>query len=593
MANKTMSPLALQSMLGDISQRRALAMALRARESGGGQMVSGRYVPNFGALGGAISRGIFGDPLEQLRQEEQDALGGYADELAGATQGMLEIDPMTAEAGDFARRTARAQVAGVPQDIVGNALKQRDSWNTLNRMLATLQEPPAGAVAGGGAQPAAGGGAAPGGSPVAPSPGIPAPAPQGGMARAFQQGGGITPLSNVSDGKLVMIAAALPEGMPLAKIAAAEMKSREMKMEQGGLITRGGRPVGIFKDGVFVNPNGQPEDVTGAIEAARAGSKAAAEADARASRVPIEVGQGDAKRMVFPSQMAGYGGGQGQQAPQKAQVPTAGGMRAEPGGMQIDPLVQARRDLEGAILKIDEGAPLGDVKLSLMQMKRALAGGGAPAPAPASGGGYPLGVSMGETEKASRKADIEVDAANRKEQRGVQIRKSADRYEEVTKAYQGAQDMKPIIANMRKLDTSGVMTGPPQEAWKAFANMANSAIPGANLDAKRLANSQTFDSEISRLVQGIAKNFPGAQSDRELQQLLNSLPSRMQSPEARAQLYSQIEARIAKIEAGYRDASKIYRERGDLIGWEPPTDAPAPRGGGAVLRFDAQGNPVK
>jgi hypothetical protein len=564
MANKTMSPLALQSMLGDISQRRALAMALRARESGGGQMVSGRYVPNFGALGGAISRGMFGDPLEQLRQEEQDALGGYADELAGATQGMLEIDPMTAEAGDFARRTARAQVAGVPQDIVGNALKQRDSWNTLNRMLATLQEPPAGAVAGGGAQPAAGGGAAPGGSPVAPSPGIPAPAPQGGMARAFQQGGGITPLSNVSDGKLVMIAAALPEGMPLAKIAAAEMKSREMKMEQGGLITRGGRPIGIFKDGVFVNPNGQPEDVTGAIEAARAGQKAAAEADARASRVPIEVKEGDRTRMVFPSQMAGYGGGQGQQAP-----------AAAPGGGRI---------------KVNfEGTP--DEIRKYVEIALRESGGGAPAQG--SGGGYPLGVSMGETEKASRKADIEVDAANRKEQRGVQIRKSADRYEEVTKAYQGAQDMKPIIANMRKLDTSGVMTGPPQEAWKAFANMANSAIPGANLDAKRLANSQTFDSEISRLVQGIAKNFPGAQSDRELQQLLNSLPSRMQTPEARAQLYSQIEARIAKIEAGYRDASKVYRERGDLIGWEPPTDAPAPRGGGDVLRFDAQGNPVK
>lgn len=577
MTNKTMSPLLLQSMLGDISQRRALAMALRARESGGGQMVSGRYVPNFGALGGAISRGLFGDPLEQLRQEEQGALTGYSDELAGATQGMLEIDPTTAEAGDFAQRTARSQVAGVSPELINKTLARRSEWNALSdfqRQIAQLIPD-----AGGGAQPAGGGGAVPGAL-TAGSGQAPAGMPQGqsqssGAGQLFEQGGGRTPLAGLTDAKLVMMAVALPKGHPMAALADAELKSRDVKGDAGGVITRGGRLIGIMRpDGVLIGPNGQPEDITGGIETARAASKAAAEADARASRTPVSIPHGDTTRMGFATELPGYGGGQPQQAPQRA--PQAGG--------------------SGKIKVNFEGTPE-EIRKYVEIALRESAGGGAPAPAPSGGsGGYPIGVGMGETEKARLKADINVDEANRKEQRGVQIKKSADRYEEVTKAYQGTQDMKPVLSQLRKLDASGVMTGPAQDAWRAFANVANSAIPGANLDSKRLANSQTFDSEISKMVQGIAKNFPGAQSDRELQQLLNSLPSRSQTAAARKELYDQIDARIAKIEAGYRDASKVYRERGDLIGWEPPTSgggAQQGASGGQVLRFDAQGNPIK
>jgi len=561
MAN-ILTPIELQSLLTDIGGRRALAMALRNREDGPGQMVSDRYVPNLRPVGGALARGLFGDPLDALRQEEQAGVQSYRDELAGATEGLIGADP-NMDDREFARRFARGQSAGVSPDVLQQSMKRHRPLAMFDAILAQLDQGPAAggrAPAVGGApaaQPPAGGPQGAGGMQMPPMPagraGGPSVQPQPGQqafAGAMAGGGSGTPLQNVSDGKLLTLGAMLPADDPAAKMIAAELQSRAIKMDQGGLMTRGGRPIGIVKDGVFIDTQGQAFDLTGGIEAKRAGDKAGAEATAKAPYEMVETVDSAGRRVTIPKDAFI----RQQRGPQPA---AAGGPR----------------------IKVNfEGTP-DEIRA---HVERALAEvGGVPA------GG--LGVGPDPIEQKQREADIEVDAAGKKKQREAQVTGGAQRYEEVTKAYQGAQDMKPIVAKMRALDSSGVMTGPPQEAWKAFANFANSAVPGLALDSKRLANSQTFDSEISKMVQGIAKNFPGAQSDRELQQLLNSLPSRMQSPAARKSLYDALESRIAKIDASYRSASDYYRQRGDMIGWEPPAEQQAP----TVLRFDAQGNPVR
>lgn len=559
MAN-ILTPIELQSLLSDIGGRRALAMALRNREDGPGQMVSDRYVPNLRPLGGALARGLFGDPLDALRQEEQAGVQSYRDELTGATEGLIGADP-NMDDREFARRFARGQSAGVSPDVLSQSMKRHRPLAMFDAILAQLDQGPSagGRAPGAGgapaAQPPVGGPQGAGGMQMPPMSGGraggPPVQPQAGpqaFASAMAGGGSGTPLQNVSDGKLLTLGAMLPADDPAAKMVAAELQSRAIKMDQGGLMTRGGRPIGIVKDGVFLDTQGQAFDLTGGIEAKRAGAKASAEAGAKAPYEIVETVDDRGRRVTIPKDEF--------IRQQRVPQPTSGGPR----------------------IKVNfEGTP-DEIRA---HVERALAEVAGPAGR--------VGIGPDPMEQKQREADIEVDATGKKKQREAQVTGGAQRYEEVSKAYQGAQDMKPIVAKMRALDSSGVMTGPPQEAWKAFANFANSAMPGIALDSKRLANSQTFDSEISKMVQGIAKNFPGAQSDRELQQLLKSLPNRMQSQEARKSLYDALEARIAKIDASYRSASDYYRQRGDMIGWEPPAEQQAPK----VLRFDAQGNPVR
>jgi len=134
------------------------------------------------------------------------------------------------------------------------------------------------------------------------------------------QGGG-TPLASVPDGKLITMAAIMPDG-PARSLAVAELKAREVKVDQGGLVTRGGRPIGMWKDGVFVDPQGRVEDVTGGALAARAGATKRAEAEAEFPFRTIETRDPSGRPVTtFASQLPGAPRPGGQQGPR----PVAGG----------------------------------------------------------------------------------------------------------------------------------------------------------------------------------------------------------------------------------------------------------------------------
>ena len=397
------SPMALQYLLGDLGSRRALAMALRAREGdgGGGEMVSGRYVPNLRAAGGAIARGLFGDPLEKLRQEEHGALSAYNDELSGAMEGMLGAENVTDDA-EFARRAARAQSAGVPQDYIRPVLERRQGWQMLNQMLSGLQDAPAqGVAAGGGAPvgsvrgaPPAGGPALPPAGGAAPGGDVPEGAPGGGnpaVAAAFAPAGGGTPLSGVPDGKLITFAAIAPKGTPAANLAAAELEARKVSVKDG-VVYRMNRAIGKIDGGYFYDlQTGEAHDLTGKMEAQRAGGKAAAEEAARFPYRTIETKQGDQTRTVFAKDLPGAPGGAPAPAPQ-ATTGGGGGFKFSFEGSPED----ARKAL--------------DASMRDFQSRPAATSGAGGA------GGFPLGTSMGDVEKKAREASIDTGA---KAQQGV------------------------------------------------------------------------------------------------------------------------------------------------------------------------------
>jgi hypothetical protein len=153
---------------------------------------------------------------------------------------------------------------------------------------------------------------------------------------------------------------------------------------------------------------------------------------------------------------------------------------------------------------------------------------------------------------------------------------SNKRYAEITQDVAGAKSMAPVVASLRELDAKGVFTGPAQQAYGKFAEVMNSF--GIEVSAEKLANSQSFKAEVSKMVQTIAKNFPGSQSDRELIQLLASLPSLDMLPAARARTYALLERKFAQYEANYRNASERLNTGQTLIGWEPPPIDPLPPG---------------
>lgn len=481
------SPMALQYLLGDLGSRRALAMALRAREGdgGGGEMVSGRYVPNLRAAGGAIARGLFGDPLEKLRQEEHGALSAYNDELSGAMEGMLGAENVTDDA-EFARRAARAQSAGVPQDYIRPVLERRQGWQMLNQMLSGLQDAPAqGVAAGGGAPvgsvrgaPPAGGPALPPAGGAAPGGDVPEGAPGGGnpaVAAAFAPAGGGTPLSGVPDGKLITFAAIAPKGTPAANLAAAELEARKVSVKDG-VVYRMNRAIGKIDGGYFYDlQTGEAHDLTGKMEAQRAGGKAAAEEAARFPYRTIETKQGDQTRTVFAKDLPGAPGGAPAPAPQ-ATTGGGGGFKFSFEGSPED----ARKAL--------------DASMRDFQSRPAATSGAGGA------GGFPLGTSMGDVERKAREADVANVAAGRAklfEGQAAALDKG------LTDARQAAEINLPAIQTARSLLDSGKVKTGLGANWALGFGRALSASGLSEGDG--VAATQAFMAQAAKRVMGVVK----------------------------------------------------------------------------------------
>lgn len=571
------SPMALQYLLGDLGSRRALAMALRAREGdgGGGEMVSGRYVPNLRAAGGAIARGLFGDPLEKLRQEEQGALSAYNDELSGAMEGMLGAENVTDDA-EFARRAARAQSAGVPQDYIKPVLERRQGWQMLNQVLSGLQGAPAQGVAAGGGAPAGSvRGAPPAGGPALPPAGGAAPGARNGVAQVLAPQGGGTPFSNFPTAHLLTAEAVLSPDHPGARLIKAELKARSITEGKDGTLYRGGEFIGKWIDGALVDANGNVVDVTGDMQAQRAGAKADAEEAARFLYRTIETKQGDQTRTVFAKDLPGAPGGGGFQS-RPAATGGGGGFKFSFEGSPED----ARKAL--------------DASMRDFQSRPAPTGGSGGS---GGSGGFPLGTSMGDVERKAREADVANVAAGRAklfEGQAAALDKG------LTDARQAAEINLPAIQTARSLLDSGKVKTGLGANWALGFGRALSASGLSESDG--VAATQAFMAQAAKRVMGVIKMLGSGSgiSDADREYAAKAVGGNITMDEKSIRRILDIDERAQRAYITYHNknvdrARSIFQtpDQEAFYRVEMPGSVQQAATGGTVLRFDAQGNQIK
>lgn len=549
MGSAAKSPLALQGLLGDIGQRRALALALRAQELGPGQMVSGKYVPNLRGVGGALSRGLFGDPVDEIRQEEAGAFAGYEQELGNAMSGLANEGRGLSDA-DFGQRVAAAQTAGVPQSVIERALKRRPSVQMFDRMISSLS--PSGAPnAGGRAAPVGGGMGAPPGAGTAmpqgapmptplgpPSGGMPArqgpQAPQGGvLQQLFSERGSGGPLSHVPTGMLMTAAATMEPDMPEARLVDAELKARRVE-QKDGIFTRNGQPFAMREGGSIVDlTNGQAIDLTGAIEAQRAGGKAEAEARARAPYQPQQVRRGDETVTTF--------------------------LRPEGGGFVDDRPRPAAGAPGGGKIKVNfEGSP---EEVRQMVERAITEANGAGARAVAGGGEYPLGVGMGDVERKRQETEVETRG---KSAQAINADFMSGAYRPALEAGNAARATISQIDALQKLNLNSGWGSDVQ----AYGARVLSGLGVAPADAKGYAaNAETFRAVASQQVLQVLAAQKGPQTERDANRIESSFVQLKNTPEANKFILDLTRAaeqqKIDKA-AFYRNALPGAQQAGDL-----------------------------
>ncbi len=330
----------------------------------------------------------------------------------------------------------------------------------------------------------------------------------------------------------------------------ADVLHRQNAITQGhgGTLLQGGNVVGqVTAQGTYLYPGGdmtKPVWYPSPQEAIAAASKQAGEikgaesaAQAKYDFIPVPMGGGETRMMSKADALEFL---RGQQQPPAAPGYSVHG-NISPQGMQ-----RIQEDASGQ-------RPLGTVGVT---------------PSPTSVHATNAAVDTGELSK--RKA------------REEQVQNSGKAYEDITKQFRAGRDMAPHLANMEKLEAAGVFSGPAGAIGAKGASWINSMFPDANVSGEKLSNTQTYQSEIGKMQQAIAKSFPGAQSDAELRALTASLPDLMQTPQGRAQVRDVLARKNQDAESTYDSASQYYKQNGDLIGWKPPMFTPPAAGFGGT-----------
>jgi hypothetical protein len=293
-------------------------------------------------------------------------------------------------------------------------------------------------------------------------------------------------------------------------------------------------------------------------------------------------------------------------------VRTAEGFRAMPAEGMSDAIAAQTRAVEGAksefeMVDVPDGRG-GTMKMPKAQALQILSGKAVTNPAAAPpvqpvGGRYSVnlkdatpddiealykatrpGLPQGPVGRAPSPVEIrgaeEAIVTQEQAQRGATSSAqdvSKEVWQDRRKSFESAQKMQRHANQLAQLEESGIFSGPVQKWGGSFANVWNSAFPDAKISAERLGNTQQFQSEVSKMQQALGKAFPGQQSNYELQTITAALPQLMLSPEGRKQIYTAINNAAAHEEAAYRSASQHYmKNRGSLVGWEPPELPKAP-----------------
>jgi hypothetical protein len=558
-------PLGFQSELEALDRKRQLAYALRLKMMQGrdpDRVIDGDLMLNFSGGANARRAEEAAAEIAALDEQQKGLISGFQDKYKSAVSGLMDLNDPFADVPDAAERIAAAQMMGINTSDI---LKQRQESAMLRRML--------------------GGGGLDGGAPPAPEAGVSPAAfgPAGPVdAGADVGGGGVAPfrtgfepqpkrapavgggsggpLSGKSDGEL-RVWSAVASG-PAAKLAAAELKARDIEVKAGPeglpIITIGGRmappnhPIYAGIQEAALAYQKQKGNIEVDVAGRTAGAQDAARAEGEMVTIPINGRPTTMTRAQAAARLKA----------QPPPMPSPQGPAPDPSapiGGAPTPAPAAPGGAGGFTGNFQNARPE-EVEAALRDFRTRAA-------PPPSG---PAGFGVGQTPAEITRADeaIKTEEQAKRALTDQQIKDSSVRYEGITGAVQAAQAMKPIVAKLKELDQNRMMTNQaPGVYWKAFAEMMNSMnIP---VDERRLANAQTFDSEVSKMVQAIASNFKGSQSDKELMQLIASLPNLRLTAPARKQIYAQLERKFRQSEANYESATEAYK-KGSLIGWQPP-----------------------
>ena len=134
-----------------------------------------------------------------------------------------------------------------------------------------------------------------------------------------------------------------------------------------------------------------------------------------------------------------------------------------------------------------------------------------------------------------------------------------------------AMQMISGLDNLERMDQKCVFNGPAQNKYMTAAIWLNSMFPGANLNVPQITDSQTYDSALKGIARSGLKSFGGRVTNAEFGSVLSSLPDRIATPDARAQMREMM-GRAALDELNQTNSAEAaFNPSNGLRGWAPPS----------------------
>jgi hypothetical protein len=145
---------------------------------------------------------------------------------------------------------------------------------------------------------------------------------------------------------------------------------------------------------------------------------------------------------------------------------------------------------------------------------------------------------------------------------------AAKRVSEMSEQATAARNLVSRTNQLEALTTAGTNAGPLADAATFLQGLANQT--GIKVDASKLANSQTFESESTRAWAEMMQSLGGARGlvKEESEKIARSLPSMVQTPQGRAQIISLIRQAA---EQQISDAERANQEYGKALEAQSPS----------------------
>ena len=182
-----------------------------------------------------------------------------------------------------------------------------------------------------------------------------------------------------------------------------------------------------------------------------------------------------------------------------------------------------------------------------------------------------VGVTPSPSAMEQSKSDIETAALQQRNFNAANITGGQKQLTELQAKRPVATAMLSGLDQLERMDQKGVFNGPAQNKYMGAAIWINSMFPGANLDVNKIGDSQAYDAALKQVARSGLKAFGGRVTNAEFGAVLSSLPERMATPEARAQMRTQMGAMAVDELNQVNSAERHWNPKTGMVGWNPPS----------------------